>query len=378
MRVILIQQSLEMGGAERQALLLARHLATQPGVQVEYWGFGPEGAASASARDLGIPARSIDCSWKGSRWQRLAALLRLTAALRRARPDVLLPYTMPPNVLCSLVWRHTRARACLWNQRDEGRQRFSPRLERRAARRASAFLSNSSAGRDFLQRELGVPGVHVILNGVELPEPAEDRASWRARLGVSGDALVACMVANLHAYKDHETLLHAWSRVLAARAGDGAAAAPVLVLAGRPAGTQDRLGALTDELGIRHAVRYTGAVRDVAGLLHASDLVVFSSRFEGCPNAILEGMAAGLPVVATDISGSRDALGDQVEVLAPPGDADALAQRILALMNDPGLRRAHARRNLERARTVFAPDRMCRETTELLRRCLTNGRSAAW
>jgi glycosyltransferase involved in cell wall biosynthesis len=86
-------------------------------------------------------------------------------------------------------------------------------------------------------------------------------------------------------------------------------------------------------------VRFLGRIEDVSGLLAAVDVAVLSSRSEGMPNAVLEPMAAGLPVVATDIEGVREAVGPTgVAVLAPPGDHRALANALDRALTDEALR----------------------------------------
>ena len=131
----------------------------------------------------------------------------------------------------------------------------------------------------------------------------------------------------------------------------------MLVLAGRPAGTQDRLKALAFDLELGRTVRFLGEVRDVSGLLGASDLGVLSSRAESCPNAVLESMGAGLAVAGTDIAGLREALGaDGAELLAPPGDAVGLAAAIGRAARDANLRRALGERNRLRVDEEFAPE----------------------
>jgi glycosyltransferase involved in cell wall biosynthesis len=135
------------------------------------------------------------------------------------------------------------------------------------------------------------------------------------------------------------------------------------VLAGRPEGRLDILTALARDLGIDERVRFAGDVDDVAGLLGASDVSVLSSPAEGCPNAVLESMAAGLPVVGTDVPGVRDALGEeQDDLLAPVGDPDRLGAALFRLCTDASLRRAVGERNAERQRAAFARERMLEDT----------------
>jgi len=154
--------------------------------------------------------------WPTTRLGRLGSLGKLGLAFRKLRPDVILSYCMFPNLVCGLVWRWTGARLCVWNQRDEGLHFKGMRLERLAVRLTRWFLSNSYHGRDFLVQKLGVEPrrIQVVYNGVELEEPVADRAAWRHRLGVDESCFLACMVANLHHFKDHATLLRAWRQVI--------------------------------------------------------------------------------------------------------------------------------------------------------------------
>jgi glycosyltransferase involved in cell wall biosynthesis len=121
------------------------------------------------------------------------------------------------------------------------------------------------------------------------------------------------------------------------------------------------------ELGISESVRFLGAVDDIAGLLAASDIGVHSSLSEGCPNSVLECMAAGLPVVGTDIDAMRDVVSpDTYPLLAPPRDPQALADVICRLADSPDLRADLGVGNLKRARDEFSPGRMCERMAEVM------------
>jgi glycosyltransferase involved in cell wall biosynthesis len=139
------------------------------------------------------------------------------------------------------------------------------------------------------------------------------------------------------------------------------------MLAGRFDNMYGSLRALAVNLGIQDNVRFLGQVADISILLGAIDLGVFSSRFEGCPNGVLECMAAGLAVVATDIPGIREAVGPSVyRFLVPPGDAEALANKIIELAADPCLRAELGKLNAHRAREVFSLERMGKQTADLI------------
>ena len=351
-KIIFVLGNLELGGAERQALILARYLAQQE--KVEVWGFNKSG-----------PVADI-CEEHGIRWrvepvnaQRLQSIQRFAWTLRASGPDVILPYTWLPNVVCGFVWKWAGARLCVWNQRDEGLFQPQTTWERWAVQRTPRFVSNSVAGARFLIEKLRVDPlkVHVVHNGIERSTPQMDRETWRKRLGIDEGSFVACMVGNLHTNKDHETLLRAWQIVMREREA-------VLVLAGRHDGAYESLVALARELGIERGVRFAGQVSDVAGLLAAVDIGVFSSRSEGCPNGVLECMAAGLAVAATDIEGVREVVGSS-DLLAPAGDSAALSHTILKLANDPALCSKIGAENRKRIIEKYDAQRMCQEYMQI-------------
>ena len=362
-KIIFVLGNLELGGAERQALILARYLAQRE--KVEVWGFNKSG-----------PVADI-CEEHGIRWrvepvnpQRLQSIQRVAWVLRASGPDVLRPYTWLPNVVCGFMWKWVGAQACVWNQRDEGL--FLPRTtwERWAVQRTPRFISNSHAGARFLIEKLKVDPltVNVVRNGIERSTPPIDRKAWRKRLEIDDASFVACMIGNLHTNKDHETLLRAWQTVMAKLNRNA-----VLVLAGRHDGAYESLVALTRELGIERGVRFAGSVSDVAGLLTAVDIGVFSSRSEGCPNGVLECMAAGLAVAATDIEGVREVVSPSA-LLAPVGDADALAHTILKLAADSSLCATTGAQNRKRVIENHDARRMCEEVEVIIHRAATEGR----
>jgi glycosyltransferase involved in cell wall biosynthesis len=179
------------------------------------------------------------------------------------------------------------------------------------------------------------------------------------------------MLANMHYPKDHETLLDAWAKVIHRR-GESRRHA-FMVLAGRDVSRLSMLRAQAQSLNLAaDSIQFLGDVEDVAGLLSASDLSVLSSRMEGCPNALLESMLAGVPVLGTDIPGIREAVGpENCGYLAPPGDSEALAGQMLAMMErlkDTVLKKKIIDRNRERVQKEFSVQNMCRQYAELIAR----------
>jgi len=196
----------------------------------------------------------------------------------------------------------------------------------------------------------------LIDNGVEMPSLG-DPQHWRSGLSLGADDVLVTMVANLTAYKDHVTLLNAFAQV---KKEISPLRRVCLVLAGSHGETTVPLKALAFDLGLCGTVHMPGTVRDISNLLAASDFVVHSSVKEGCPNAVLEGMAAGKCVVGTDMLGIRHAFGDTAAdiYLAPPGDSASLAALMQQMAEDPLRRTEAGRANRNRIETEFSVERM--------------------
>jgi glycosyltransferase involved in cell wall biosynthesis len=137
------------------------------------------------------------------------------------------------------------------------------------------------------------------------------------------------MVANLIPYKGHDVVLDALARL---------ADPPSLRLAGGGA-ERDRLATRAAELGLAGRVEFLGAVAGAEHLWAAAQFGVLASFQEGLPNAVLEAMASGVPVVATAVGGVPELVDDGVTgLVVPPGDPAALAGAIDALAGDAALR----------------------------------------
>jgi len=391
-RVLVVLGCLDLGGAERQAIQLAEGLQHRHQATVQVWGFRPPGRAAELCERLGVSWRYVPEQWGRGLLRWPAMIGNFARTVRRERPEILLPYTAFPNVLCGLAWRLTGARVCIWNQRDVGLGLASPAVPW-AVRNTPLFLSNSTVGAEYLIETLRVRArrVRVVRNAVQLPPPRDDRAAWRARLGADPGCLVACMVANLQKNKDHAFLLKAWRIVcdrldqsdrlsgdvptpLAREAGEGQRVRALLVLAGR-LDAADPLKQMVRDLRLEPAVRFLGEVDDVSGLLAAADLGVFSSRSEGCPNGVLESMAAGLAVVATDCPGVREAFGEaSLAWLAPAGNPEAMAERIVLLAGDAATRAAAGKANALWIQNEFSVERRDAEMGGLLAAALRDRR----
>jgi glycosyltransferase involved in cell wall biosynthesis len=217
------------------------------------------------------------------------------------------------------------------------KHRFGQRAEIASHALASALVGNSKAVADELTVEAGgAEKVCLIPNGIPLGEmiAPRARAMARARFGIPPDALVLTQVANLHIYKGHADLLNA---VAAIR--DKLPDPWRLLLPGRDGGEQEALVAQTSRLGLIGHVIFPGEWPGSLEPYAASDIGILASHTEGFSNSLIEGMAAGLPMIATRVGGNLDALDDgENGFLVERGSLDELANAILALAEMPDLR----------------------------------------
>lgn len=212
--------------------------------------------------------------------------------------------------------------------------------------------------------------VTAIRNGVT-PRPAlRPRAETRAALGLADDEPLVLTVARFTPQKDHRTLLAAIPVVLARQPRARFAWVGTGPLAGR-------LRWAARAAGVGRSVRLLGSRDDVPDLLAAADLFVLPSRFEGLPLALIEAMATGLPVVATRVCGTEEAVEHgRTGLLAESRDPESLARAILAVLTSLDRGAALGAAGRERAAQAFGADRMVRQTLALYRDLLARTGSA--
>jgi glycosyltransferase involved in cell wall biosynthesis len=238
-----------------------------------------------------------------------------------------------------------------------------------------ALLGNARALTQELIRE-GCPEakVHLIYNGVRPPVAPTSRTEAREELGLDTQAFVTTTVANLLSYKGHLDIIAALAEI-----ADRLPRPWVMLCAGRDGGSRAKIEQAIAQAGLGGRVRLLGERNDVARILAASDLGVLApTRNEGFSNAVLESMAAGLPMVVTDVGGNAEAVLDgKTGLVVPPHEPSALGAAILRLAEEPPLRWSMSERTRRRAADQFSleasVDGYCALYEELLRRQTVTG-----
>ncbi len=202
--------------------------------------------------------------------------------------------------------------------------------------------------------------LHVILNGICPTAASCTREETRAGLGIGRDAPLILTVARLAPQKGHDLLLAALPEVLRARPD-----ARFVLVGGGP--EQEAVASAIVDQQLAGNVMLLGSRSDVPDLLQSADLFVLPSRFEGLPMAVLEAMAASVPVVATAVGGNVEALGAEHPLLVPADDAGALAATIIRALADPAAVRAATEEVRRRYDARFTGERMSSETAVVYR-----------
>jgi len=328
-------------GGERQVVGLLHHLATR-------------GHHNVLAAAPGGALASVVCP-EDARFRPLAirndldplAVLRLRRLIAAESPHVLHFHTSRAHAMSLWLGRRTWRRAVVTRRMDYPLRR-GVRTELLYNRSVAAVVAIS----EDVRRRLLAAGVRperisVIHSAVEPPanpSGSAERSAARARLGLTDQATIG-IVAALERRKGHDVLLRALVRLREAVprlrclvCGDGSERAS--------------LERFAQELGIRGLVRFLGEQRQVANVLAALDVFVQPSRYEGLGVAVLEAMAAGLPVVAARVGGIPETVREgETGLLVAKEDPEALAAAITELLQDPA--RA-ARMGAEGRRRVLA------------------------
>jgi glycosyltransferase involved in cell wall biosynthesis len=330
------------GGAERAVSRILAGLQGR-GHRVEL--LCNAGLVAEEAAALGVPTRLMALGGDGA----LHHAIRLGSYLRRAAPDALLVGTYKKLWLAALGARlapGVRVVARVGLETDTPR---NAKYRWVFARHwVDALVVNAAAMEPAFTGVIG--DVRVIPNGVVAPPRHAPDGALRAALGIPADAPVVGAVARLAVQKRLDRLLEA----VATQPGVH------LVLAGD--GPEDEaLQRLAAELGIADRTHFLGFRRDTGDVLAALDLFVVSSDREGMANAMLEALAAGVPVISTEVSGAAEALAPPPDGAAPGAvvarDAAALADALRAWLADPARRQAASHAARRRAVEEFGPHR---------------------
>lgn len=376
-KIVFVLGELRIGGTEKQFLELMRRL-NRAQFDPYVLAFNREGMVRTAIEQLQIPFTTLDFYGTKGRFH-LTSYIKLYKTLKnmiryfqQEKPHIMQSYLPQANILGTLTAKIASVPVIITGRRATIDERYMiyPRfpdqwLQNRLNRWSTIILANSSIVRQqCVQREKYVTAekIQVVYNGINTdcyPVPI-DREQYTTALHIPKTSTIVGIIANLHPRKGHEVFLSAAARVLKIYPET------LFLIIGRDDGMKASLESLSRELQIEHAIMFTGERDDIPELLSLIDIQVSSSHIEGLSNALLEGMAAGKPIVATNVSGNPELVIDEhTGILVPPDNPERLATAILRLLADPELRSNMGKAARQRTEQVFKIEQMVSDTEKL-------------
>lgn len=347
MRLTFLIDNLLLAGTQRILLYLVEGLAAQ-GYRIQVFCLNRRAHPEVVAGLEGAGARVIVLG--RSRLLSGVGLWKIFTALRRT--DVLQTFLPVSDVLGRTLGRLAGTPRVITSirARNIDKTPFQLWLDRRTMGWAEKVIFNAAEVVPFSMEKEGVRAEQVVVipNGVRFPANVRRDRSVVAGLAPA-DAPLVGTVGRLRPQKGHTVLLEAFARV-------GGAAHLLIIGDGE---LRAGLAVQAEGLGIGKQVHFLGVRSDLPALYAALDVYAHPALFEGMPNAVMEAMAAGLPVVATEADGTRALIRDRVTGwLVPTGDADALAARLQEVLADPERARQVGAAAAAYIRENFSVDRM--------------------
>ena len=366
LRILQVIGALYFGGAEKVVASLALGVDRSRFEMAVCLtrGFGP---LSEAVRAAGIP---LDLAVPQTRINHYLASWHVARAIRRHRPDIVHTHGLPGMAVVGPVaylgqaakWIHTFHYGNY--PYDNARYMFAERVFSRAA---TELVAVAEAQRQTLikHHHLDPSRIITLPNGVRdnafFPERDATRKRKREELGLPLDAPIVGTIAVLSEQKGVQYLIEAAKQVVERMPG-------VLFVVAGDGVLRESLTQQAAAAGLGETVRFIGWRQDVGELLLAFDIYVMSSLWEAMPLALLEAMAAGRPIVVTDVGDNRRIVLDgEAARVVPPADGSAIAGALLELLEQPDTARELAARARARFEARFTIAKMVSAYEQLYR-----------
>lgn len=360
-KVVYVIDDLGLGGAQRQLAALVKTLPRER-FAVEIISLSTEKVAFEEIlRKAGIPVTLISHSGKWS-WSTLAGVYR---KLREAKPDIVHTWLFTADLygrLAAFLARTPHVISAMRNTIDDMPPHY------RWVNRILSFVTdsitiNAEAIRRGLARELGIPNrkIRTIYNGIDLSgfPPIHPNGHYLQEWDIPGNASVVLMIARMVPQKDHRTFLKAARRVAEKRQD-------VYFLLAGEGYLRGQVEIWIEEMGLRERTRLLGTRLDVWELIHQADVVALATHFEGCSNVVMEAMALGKPVVATQVGGNPELIvHGETGWTVPVKDDEAFAEALLNLLENETEARGMGEKGRRRIAEKFSLQKTTQEIMSL-------------
>jgi glycosyltransferase involved in cell wall biosynthesis len=369
--VVLIIDDLEYGGAQRQVVELANNMdKNRFDVHVctlsDYVPLGAYLQDSKHRLHQVVKKNKVD----------ITIVPRLVRLLKSLNADIIHSYLFSSDIASRLAGRIAGTKVIIASERSTNypvktRRALACRLTRACV---DLIIANSKTGAEFNSKAFGYPpsNYRVVYNGVDIErfKPREE-TSAKKELGISTNTNVIGIIAALKAEKNHSMIFRAFKKVL-----DSFPDSQLLIvgdqlygnvnLQGKISYTGDysaKMNNLIDELGIRQRCTFLGNRNDVERIYPACDMTVLPSLTEGTPNVLLESMACGVPVIATNVGDNSQIVKEgKVGFLVEVDNVDRMVDRIKTLLGDNILRNKMGKQARNWVLKKFSTKQLARNT----------------
>jgi glycosyltransferase involved in cell wall biosynthesis len=364
-RILLVIPTLDRSGAEKQFTLLATGLPRDQ-FDVRVVALTRGGPYAEDLEQHGVPLAILGKRWKFDPF----CLRKLSRLIRTWKPDVIHTWLFAANSYGRIVAGGKRQPPVIVSERcvDTWKSGWQLKLDRWQIPRTARLVGNSQSVADFYRgQQFPSNRIRVVPNGIELPEPASalppaERDRRRAALcGLPAGAKVMGFVGRLARQKRVIDLL--WTMVLLENVRDDA----YLVLVG-DGPEREWLERFARDLNVENRVIFLGHRQDIPAILPLFDVFCLSSDFEGMSNSVMEAMAVGLPVLASDIPANRELVVEgRTGYLIPVGDRAAYARAVLSLFERPDMAENLGNAGRQRMATEFSVPQMIQGYVDIYR-----------
>jgi len=360
--VALCITDLDLGGAEMAMVELATRLAWNRFEPVVYClGSRPQSEEASCVpllEDAGIEFQFLNAE---SIWRIQPTIRQLEQLLRRQQPALIQSFLFHANIVSRFAGRRAGVPVILSGLRVAERRRWHLWTDRLTAASVDCYVCVSQAVARFAERRINLPQqkLVVIPNGIDVEKFTLVPPADLTGLGVPRGSRVATFIGRLDRQKGVPWLLRA-APLWLNRLPD----AHLLIVGKGP--LEGQLRQICQRAAIASRVTFAGWRADVPEILAASQLLLLPSRWEGMPNVVLQAMASGLPVVATEVEGVRELLGPEADCqVVRFGDSTGFVSKIVAFLSHRAQSAQTGSRNRQRSEQMFSYEQMTRSYQDL-------------
>jgi len=361
MKILQIVLSLKYGGLENLVVGFSQNLRKR-GIESEIVCLAEGGELKLKAEQSGIKVFVLNKK-EGFNFK---LIFRLAKLLKQQKADIVHTHNIPPLIYGSLAAAMVGIK-CLNTRHGRGKKMTNWFIW--GLNKFIVAISKDAHNQMLLHNKIDKQKARFIYNGVDIASFSggineESINLIKSEIGVQPGSFVVGHIARLTRVKDQETLLKAFQKVI-----ENETKAELVIVGDGPLNQKLRQSA--SDLGIATYVKFLGYREDIKDLLSVFDVIVLPSLMEGVSLTILEAMAAGKPVIVTNVGGNPEVVVDgETGLLVPSRDPQKMADAIMRILSDPSLARRMGEAGRKRVEEKFSLEKMVNEYEKVYRNIL--------